>query len=299
MRKRKLFLSACLASAIIVSAGATTISAKPSPHKVFVNGTQIDVAAYLINGNNYYKLRDVAAILNGTPSQFDVTWNAEGEYIYLAHDLPYQSVGGELTGVASAVESISQTTDPIYDNGEAVHFSGYKINGNNYYKIRDIADRFDFAVSYDAAEQAVLIESSSPEAPDIPDYNDPDPIPDPKPEPEEPSFSDKWDSYEKYKAIIDEKIREIRNEGSVYYGYEWRYEEEVDELLTEISSLQSDVNRYALDDSRQGQALLATAQEELNEKQKELSNLQESYSRKQQIESLQKMLDEYYNSLFN
>ena len=76
---KKAILSTGLALALIASAGAVSTTATPSTHKVYVDGEKANVAAYEINGNNFFKLRDIAAILNGTDAQFEVTWERRGE----------------------------------------------------------------------------------------------------------------------------------------------------------------------------------------------------------------------------
>ena len=47
-----------------------------SPQKLSVNGTNVDCGKYNIDGANYFKLRDLAYMLNGTASQFDVGFDA-------------------------------------------------------------------------------------------------------------------------------------------------------------------------------------------------------------------------------
>ena len=76
------------ALATTITAGAASTLAEPSVNKVYVDGEQANVAAYGINGNNYFKLRDLAAILSGTDAQFEVTWDRATGSITLtvAHD---------------------------------------------------------------------------------------------------------------------------------------------------------------------------------------------------------------------
>ena len=52
------------------SAYATGILAVPSTHAVTVDGVPVSVEAYTINGNNYFKLRDIAALVD-----FGVNWD--------------------------------------------------------------------------------------------------------------------------------------------------------------------------------------------------------------------------------
>ena len=54
---------------------AASLTAYPATMTVMLDGKQVKPVGYNINGNNYYKLRDIALILNGTTAQFGVTWD--------------------------------------------------------------------------------------------------------------------------------------------------------------------------------------------------------------------------------
>ena len=54
----------------------TNPTAHVSRHKVTLNGAKADLAAYTINSNNYFKLRDLAKALKGLDYEFEVKWNA-------------------------------------------------------------------------------------------------------------------------------------------------------------------------------------------------------------------------------
>lgn len=66
MRKRS-FLTGFVIGALMfggIGAAATGITAILSNHEFYFNGARTDVEAYIINGNNYLKLRDVAEALD-------------------------------------------------------------------------------------------------------------------------------------------------------------------------------------------------------------------------------------------
>lgn len=71
-------------------------TAVPSTAKVLVNGKKVAFDAYTIGGNTYFKLRDVAAAVNGTAKSFNVTWDANAKAISLQGGTAYVAVGGEL-----------------------------------------------------------------------------------------------------------------------------------------------------------------------------------------------------------
>jgi len=79
-----------------IAAMASTVQAKPSTHQVYVDGQKVNIAAYTINGSNYFKLHDIAMALNGTLRQFEVAWDNEKKAISLLLEQPYTPDGSEL-----------------------------------------------------------------------------------------------------------------------------------------------------------------------------------------------------------
>ena len=139
----------------------------PSVHKVTVDGESVAPQGYNINGDNYYKLRDIAYILNGTNSQFNVTWDPDNNRILLTPDEAYQEVGDEMSSAASAVvESCSPSNSSIILDGRSLSLTGYRINGNNFYRLRDVGKALDFGVDFDKQTRTVLIDSGSSAQPE-------------------------------------------------------------------------------------------------------------------------------------
>ncbi|MBO4914576.1 MAG: hypothetical protein J5449_05155, partial [Oscillospiraceae bacterium] len=58
-------------------------------------------AVYKIDGANYFKLRDLAMILNGSAKQFAVDYDAAAGAVSITSGKPYTAIGGELTGAAA------------------------------------------------------------------------------------------------------------------------------------------------------------------------------------------------------
>jgi hypothetical protein len=143
-----------------------TVSAKPTAAKVTVNGVVVAFDAYNIENNNYFKLRDLAYILSGTEKQFDVSWDGAAQSILLLSGLPYTEAGGEMSGKGSGSKDAKPTSSAIIKDGAAVDLTAYHIDGNNYFKLRDIGIAFDFDVSWDQAAQTIVIDTSKPYTPD-------------------------------------------------------------------------------------------------------------------------------------
>lgn len=139
--------------------GPLTISA--STHQVEIDGQAVQLAAYNINGNNYFKLRDLAYALNGGAKQFAVSFDAATLSINLIPGEAYTAVGGELAAVAAANElEVGESTHSLLLNQQPATARAYHINGNNYFLLRDIGRLLDFSVTWDAERQAVCIDTA-------------------------------------------------------------------------------------------------------------------------------------------
>jgi len=135
-------------------------TAAPTSSKVLVNGAATNFDAYNINGNNYFKLRDVAKVVSGSEKQFEVTWDASKNAINLVSGKPYTVVGGELSTGDGKAKSAVTSSSVIYKDGAEISLAAYNINGNNYFKLRDLGQAFNFGVSWDAVNNAVVIDTS-------------------------------------------------------------------------------------------------------------------------------------------
>jgi len=135
-------------------------TAAPTASKVLVNGSYVAFDAYNIGGNNYFKLRDLAYVLSGTLKQFEVGWDGAKNAISLTSGEPYTPVGGEMTGKGAGNKTAIPTSSKIYLDGNEVSFTAYNIGGNNYFKLRDIGEAFDFGVDWDGVNKTIVIDTS-------------------------------------------------------------------------------------------------------------------------------------------
>lgn len=141
---------------------AENVQAKPTGSSILLNGVKASLEAYNIKDNNYFKLRDLAKLLNGGAKQFEVTWDASKNAVSILTNHAYTPVGGELTlpGGAAAKNAVLSTAK-VYVNGTATPLTAYNVNGNNYFKLRDIGTAIDFQVAYDEMANTVVINTES------------------------------------------------------------------------------------------------------------------------------------------
>ncbi len=149
---------------VISSTAATTAQ---STQKVSLNGTPVDIQGYTLKADNggdvtYVKLRDIAALLDGTSAQFNVDWRNGA--IYVDAGQAYTSKNGtELKAITVAGESYKWNTAPVLFSGETKALEGIVITdvengGHTFFKLRDLGAVLGFQVDW-SAEKGIYIET--------------------------------------------------------------------------------------------------------------------------------------------
>ena len=137
------------------------VTAAPTAASVLVDGEAVAFDAYSIDGNNYFKLRDLAYVLNATPKQFSVDWDGAANAISLTSGAAYAPVGGEMTAGSAESRTAAPTASKILLDGAEVAFTAYNIGGNNYFKLRDVGQALDFGIGWDSASKTITIETAA------------------------------------------------------------------------------------------------------------------------------------------
>ena len=78
------FLTCLLLAGVTTTAYAAGIMAERSHHRVVVDGKEAQMEAYVINGSNYVKLRDI-----GKAVGFEVYWDSENGCVQVESGKPY------------------------------------------------------------------------------------------------------------------------------------------------------------------------------------------------------------------
>lgn len=142
----------------MIQSTAHLVTAAPATARVSLNGAEITLSAYNVEGSNYVKLRDIAALLKGSNAQFDVTYDNARRQITLVTKQPYTVVGGELDSRLGTTQQVMTSTPSINVDGIAKTFNACNIQGNNYIKLRDIAAAVNFYIHFDEASFTILID---------------------------------------------------------------------------------------------------------------------------------------------
>ena len=163
-----LALTLCAGLLPTVAAAAGKDTAHPSTQSVLVDGTPVEFQCYALkdeNGydTNYIKLRDLAAILNGTNAQFEVGWNGD---ITITTKTAYTPNGSERNTPFSGRRAFEKSAAKTLVDGVAVDLDAIVLKdddggGYTYYQLRDLARLLGFNVGW-SAEKGMFLETDKP-----------------------------------------------------------------------------------------------------------------------------------------
>lgn len=134
-----------------------TDTARPALATVSVNGKQSKLPAYNIGGNNYVRVRDVAVLLMGTQSGFDVQWDSAQHRVELTSFTAYQPIGTENKPLPEGARTVQSYTEPTVTDGTARMIAAYQLDGYTYYKLRSLGELCGFQVEWDEVDRVVEV----------------------------------------------------------------------------------------------------------------------------------------------
>lgn len=129
---------------------------KATTQKVKLDGKDVVIYGYNIDGYNYFKLRDLAAVLKDTKAKFGVEY--KDAMVTLTKGSDYKVAETDQKEV-KAMSKGMLTNDKVMVGDKALTATAYKIDSSNYYKLRDLGEALGFGVDYDKATRTVLLMS--------------------------------------------------------------------------------------------------------------------------------------------
>ncbi len=140
-----------------------SISCKATSQALKVEGEVKETEVYTIDSANYFKLRDVAMLLNGTAAQFGVDYDSATRTVSIQTGEAYTPIGGELATGVDRSASAQRSTQTVTIDGEACELVAYNIGGNNFFQLRELGEALGFYVDYDEANNTMLVYSEPSE----------------------------------------------------------------------------------------------------------------------------------------
>ena len=133
-----------------------TVDVKATTQKVKLDGKDVVIYGYNIDGYNYFKLRDLAAVLKDSQAKFGVEY--KDGVVTLTKAADYKVAESDQKEV-KAMSKGMLTNDKVLVGDKALTATAYKVDDSNYYKLRDLGKELGFGVGYDEATKSVLLTS--------------------------------------------------------------------------------------------------------------------------------------------
>ena len=144
----KRMVNSLLAAVLLLTLISPAMAASDQiPSSLIVDGEEFYPAVCLFENENYYRVRDIAALLSGTASEFDVDYDPNTDTVLLETGSSYACLDSDLSavdGVGYGVES-PQT---IQIDGRAVSLTARNVDGSNYIRLRDLSELLQFSVAW-------------------------------------------------------------------------------------------------------------------------------------------------------
>jgi len=172
--------------------GVTVLMPAPAPNEILpaipltvtvsVNGRQFSAPAWNVRGASYFRVRDIAYMLNDTRAQFSIVpgqpqqrWHQQADY-WLQRWRPYIPTGAEMGALAAGARQAELVRDSrrAFD-GITVstafprrpilsHFDldTALIDGQSYFNLASFGQMLGFDLSVDAATGAIAIDTREP-----------------------------------------------------------------------------------------------------------------------------------------
>ncbi len=142
-----------------VSAESKRLDSFKNTKTVLLDGNVVRVGSYLVEGFNYLKLRDVAAILNGKKCQFDVAYDKASDLVSVELNKGYEILNGDLVEINKEKSVALLAEKAIMVNGEAKLVKTALIDGYNYMQLRDLGALVGLDVDYDFISETIILKS--------------------------------------------------------------------------------------------------------------------------------------------
>ncbi len=160
MKRNKKILVVCVLSGSMVASSTVVYGAKAlqMQSNFVVNNEKFNITAYTIEGNNYFKLRDLAMVLKGTGKEFEVEWNPSLNAINLIEGQAYTIEGSELFLGKGTNQEAEVSLAQVYKGDKPVNLSAYRIGDSNYFKLRELGELLDVNIAWIGETNTVKVE---------------------------------------------------------------------------------------------------------------------------------------------
>ena len=146
-------------SLALLSSTSVFAGAKVSNQDIIFDDVKQEIKGYSINDNNYFKLRDIAALLDGTKTEFGVEYDEDRRAVKIERGGDYVILEDDLKPVENTDSDPVKSNHKVLVDDNEVNFTSYTIDGHNYFKLRELGRVIGFYVDFDEENSNVIIKS--------------------------------------------------------------------------------------------------------------------------------------------
>ncbi len=171
MLKRMTALAVALWMLLIggVTALAADKTALANTMDILLDGQSVRPEGYVIEGYTYFKLRDIAYLMQNKSCKFSVGYNASSRSISIKTQSAYSPDGSEMESTATGSKRATPSTMTVLVDGTKKSLDAYNIDGYTYYKLRDLGSALGFSVGFVDSSRQITI-TTEPDEPE-PDFD--------------------------------------------------------------------------------------------------------------------------------
>ncbi|MDR3766688.1 MAG: N-acetylmuramoyl-L-alanine amidase [Butyricicoccus sp.] len=140
-----------------VTALAANKTALANTMAILLDGQAVRPQGYVIGGYTYFKLRDIAYLMQNKSCKFSVGYDAASRSISIKTQAAYTPDGSEMKSNASGNKSAVSSTMTVLVNGSKKSLDAYNIDGYTYYKLRDLGTALGFSVGFVDSSRQITI----------------------------------------------------------------------------------------------------------------------------------------------
>lgn len=137
-----------------------------------IDSMDVKVPAYVIENENYFKIRDLAYALKDSKAKFKVDYDMKKKAIVIESGKDYEPLKTDMQPIKNIKSIGIRSYDKLIINGEETEVKAYKIEGFNYFRLRELGEILGFGVDYNFENNKVVITSEIKENSDEKEDNE-------------------------------------------------------------------------------------------------------------------------------
>lgn len=142
-----------------IAQASNSVEASLFGSAIIVDEQPRHLRAFVIRDVSFVNIFEVALLLSDTEKQFFPTWQSQMTHLRLVSGVPYTAIGFNTSRSSPAVTTAIPASVDVTHDGELSAIGAYRILGDIFLSLRDIASKLDFFVDDNRDEGTIIIDT--------------------------------------------------------------------------------------------------------------------------------------------